>query len=318
MGDRYGATPDVLSWRTPSCHHSVVAGFRLVSAARHRVPDLLRGQLGFTGYVNSDTSIISQRAWGLEARTVEERVAAAINGGTDPLGVQREQDHHGLLNMTRVAFVAILVAALLYAAPACAQEDDYARQVAQERRQAESEAPQLAEVLGLTPGMTVADIGAGGGAMAMVLGRLIGSGHVYATDITQRSLAMMREYAKKEGLTNITVIEGGADSTNLPNQCCDALFLRNVYHHVTEPTAFNKSLYATARPGARLAIIDAAPDKGSELPAGVPGNRGGHGISVTVVIDELTAAGFVHLRTVQGWPPGDQFPTVFLALFEKR
>ena len=49
------------------------------------VTDLLRGRLGFAGYVNSDTGIISDRAWGLEQRTVPERAAAAINGGTDIL-----------------------------------------------------------------------------------------------------------------------------------------------------------------------------------------------------------------------------------------
>ena len=49
------------------------------------VTDLLRGQLGFQGYVNSDTGIINDRAWGLETRTVPERVAAAINGGTEVL-----------------------------------------------------------------------------------------------------------------------------------------------------------------------------------------------------------------------------------------
>ncbi|WP_152229647.1 glycoside hydrolase family 3 protein [Georgenia ruanii] len=49
------------------------------------VNDLLRGKLGFQGYVNSDTGIITDRAWGLERNTVPERVAAAINGGTDTL-----------------------------------------------------------------------------------------------------------------------------------------------------------------------------------------------------------------------------------------
>jgi beta-glucosidase len=49
------------------------------------VTDLLRGTLGFTGYVNSDTGIVSTRAWGLEDRSVPERAAAAINGGTDVL-----------------------------------------------------------------------------------------------------------------------------------------------------------------------------------------------------------------------------------------
>ena len=49
------------------------------------VTDLLRGKLGFKGYVNSDTGIVNDRAWGLEGKTVPERVAAAINGGTDTL-----------------------------------------------------------------------------------------------------------------------------------------------------------------------------------------------------------------------------------------
>ena len=218
--------------------------------------------------------------------------------------------------MTRL--LTILAVALSCAPNVPAQDADYVRQVAQERRQAESEAPQLAAVLGIKPGATVADIGTGGGAMAIVLARLVGSGRLYATDITERSLTTTRDYAKKEGLTNVTVIEGGAASTNLPSECCDALFLRNVYHHVTDPVAFNKSLYATAKPGARLAIIDAPPGSKSELPAGVPANRGGHGVPVTVVIDELTAAGFVHARTIQGWPPGGTYPTVFLVLFEKK
>ncbi|WP_429931317.1 glycoside hydrolase family 3 N-terminal domain-containing protein [Agrobacterium vitis] len=49
------------------------------------VTDLLRGKLGFKGYVNSDTGIVDTRAWGLEGKTIAERVATAINGGTDIL-----------------------------------------------------------------------------------------------------------------------------------------------------------------------------------------------------------------------------------------
>lgn len=257
-------------------------------------------------------STLMRRTAGAGRRLQERtyRISRSWHGGRG--------DFDGYARMIRLPFVTVLVAALLCASGAYAQDDDYARQVAQERKQAEVEAPQLADQLGLNPGMVVADIGTGGGAMAIVLARLVGSGRVYATDVTQRSLTITREYAKKEGLSNITVIEGGAASTNLPNDCCDALFLRNVYHHVTEPAAFNKSLFATAKPGARLAIIDAPPGKASALPSGVPANRGGHGIPVTVVIDELTAAGFVHVRTIQGWPPGDKSPTVFLALFEKK
>jgi ubiquinone/menaquinone biosynthesis C-methylase UbiE len=173
------------------------------------------------------------------------------------------------------------------------------------------------DVLGLKPGMAVADVGSGGGAMTVVLGHWIGSGHVFATDVTANALRMTREYAKKEGLTNVTVIEGAADRTNLPDACCDAVFLRNVFHHVTDPVPFNKSLHASLKPGGRLAIIDFPPEKGSKLFPGVPANREGHGIPIAVVVDEMKAAGFTHVRTVDNWPDGDKKINVFLALFRR-
>ncbi|WP_147917476.1 glycoside hydrolase family 3 protein [Ruania zhangjianzhongii] len=49
------------------------------------VGGLLRESLGFAGYVNSDTGIVTDRAWGLEEASVPQRVAAAINSGTDTL-----------------------------------------------------------------------------------------------------------------------------------------------------------------------------------------------------------------------------------------
>ena len=219
-----------------------------------------------------------------------------------------------LLTMPHLTRSIIVTAAIAVSINAYAQDD---RQIAQERRQAELDAPKLVDVLELKPGMTVADIGSGGGAMTVVLGHWIGSGHVFATDITEHALRQTRDYAKKEGLANVTVIEGAAAATNLPAACCDAVFLRHVYHHITDIAAFNKSLHATLKPGGRLAIIDFVPDKGSALPKGVPGNRGGHGIPPAVVIEEMKAAGFTYVRTIDAWPPGDKSPAGFLTLFSK-
>ena len=52
---------------------------------RQIVTDLLRGKLGFQGYVNSDTGIVNERAWGLEGKSVPERAATAVNAGVDVL-----------------------------------------------------------------------------------------------------------------------------------------------------------------------------------------------------------------------------------------
>ena len=197
-----------------------------------------------------------------------------------------------------------------------AQQPD-AKQIAQERKQAEADVPHLVEALELKPGMTVADIGTGFGAMTVVLGHWIGSGHVFATDVTERALQQTREYVKKEGLTNVTVIEGAEAATNLPDACCDAIFLRNVYHHITAVDAFTKSLVASLKPGGRLAIIDFEDRKGgpSRIPKGVPANRGGHGVPPGIVVEELTAVGLTHVKTTAPWPSGD---VTFLALFRKQ
>ena len=216
--------------------------------------------------------------------------------------------------MTMHRLAAIAVAALI-AVPAYAQEPD-AKQIAQERREAEKDVPQLAEVLRLKPGMTVADIGSGGGAFTVVFGKWIGHGKVYATDLTERALRLTRAYAEREGLKNVTVIEGAAGSTNLPASCCDALFMRDVYHHVTQVEAFNKSLFESLKSGGRLAILDFRPDPGSKLFPGVPANREGHGIRPNLVEEELKAAGFTHLETIERWPPGEKNP-LFLVLFTK-
>lgn len=45
--------------------------------------DLLRGQLGFTGYINSDSGITDNMCWGVEELSIPERFAKAINAGTD-------------------------------------------------------------------------------------------------------------------------------------------------------------------------------------------------------------------------------------------
>ena len=47
--------------------------------------DLLRTLLKFRGYVNSDTGIIGERAWGLEDKSLDEQILIAIEAGTDIL-----------------------------------------------------------------------------------------------------------------------------------------------------------------------------------------------------------------------------------------
>ena len=56
-----------------------------MSFSRGIVTDLLRNELGFEGNVNSDTGIATMMPWGVEDKSVGERVAMAINAGVDVL-----------------------------------------------------------------------------------------------------------------------------------------------------------------------------------------------------------------------------------------
>jgi len=111
------------------------------------------------------------------------------------------------------------VACLLFTVPAALAAQRTAALVRAELEQATREVPQLAEVLALKPGGTVADVGSGGGAMAVVIANWLGpAGRVYATDVRAEQLAEIREAVAREGLSNVMVLEGATRSTKLPRE----------------------------------------------------------------------------------------------------
>lgn len=182
---------------------------------------------------------------------------------------------------------------------------------------AELEMPELTKLFELKPGMSVADVGAGFGAWTTRFSKVVGpTGRVYATDIGAAQLAALRESTKRDGLTNVTVLEGAVNSTNLPAQCCDAILIRDAYHHLTQPEAIVKSLAAALKPGGRLAVIDFPPRPKTEVPTGVPADRLGHGVPPEVVQREVSGA-LTYERTISAWAPGSEPASLYLVLFRK-
>ena len=153
----------------------------------------------------------------------------------------------------------------------------------------------LVPILGLRAGQTVADVGAGGGELTVRLAKEVGpEGRVYATEMSSDRMNRIRRRAEDDGLKNVTVLEAHATRTNLPDSCCDAIVIRNVYHHFDEPSAMNKSLYASLKPGGYLAIIDFSPNRGRPTAnSAVDRDQdSSHGVDADTVVQEVTAAGF--------------------------
>jgi ubiquinone/menaquinone biosynthesis C-methylase UbiE len=165
--------------------------------------------------------------------------------------------------------------------------------------------------------MTVADVGAGFGAWTMRFSRWIGpAGRVYASDVGAAQLAALRDAVQRERLTNVTVLEGAPDTTNLPALCCDAILIRDAYHHLTRPEDIVRSFAASLKPGGTLIVIDFPPRPDSEVPDGVPANRRGHGVPPEVVQREVGAA-LTYVRTIPNWAPNSQPASLYLVLFRK-
>ena len=115
----------------------------------------------------------------------------------------------------------------------------------------------IVEALDLSPGMTVADIGAGTGIFLPAFDRQVGpEGRVYAVDISPKFLEHLREYAARGDLDRVEVVEALEDSVELPEASVDLAFVCDTYHHFEYPRSTLQSLYSAIRPGGSLVVID--------------------------------------------------------------
>lgn len=168
------------------------------------------------------------------------------------------------------------------------------------------QAERIVETLGLRAGMSVADVGAGRGEWSIELARVVGpEGRVFATEIEEDRLDDITRAAKRAGLDNVRATRAEAADTGLPEACCDAILLRHVYHHLTEPEATLASLHAALRPGGLMAIIDFEPWGGSSRPTAVPPSRRGHGMPIELLEDEVRRGGFEVVQASSGWSGRD-------------
>ncbi|HKW67064.1 MAG TPA: class I SAM-dependent methyltransferase [Terriglobales bacterium] len=137
------------------------------------------------------------------------------------------------------------------------------------------------DILGITPGKNVADIGAGSGWFTVRAARRVGSsGTVYAVDINPDAIRYIDHRAKSESLANVRTILSRADDPLLPPNAVDAVLLLKTYHEVADPVALLKRLRSSLRAGSKLGIIDRN------------GNGTDHGVSRKIVVQEAEQAGY--------------------------
>ena len=170
---------------------------------------------------------------------------------------------------------------------------------AQNAAQYAADAERVIKALDLRPGSIVAELGAGDGELTMLIAKAVGdTGRVFSNEVNPERVQQVARTVERAGLKNVTVVTGQAKDAGLGEQCCDAVFMRDVYHHFADPEAMNASIMKALKPGGKLAVLDFGPPPGAESPR--PEDRdedGHHGITPATLERELRAAGFEILST---------------------
>ncbi|GJD70782.1 class I SAM-dependent methyltransferase [Methylobacterium gnaphalii] len=170
----------------------------------------------------------------------------------------------------------------------------------EKRRNQADEVGQVATLMGIREGQTVADVGAGNGYYVFRLAKRVGpTGRVLAEDITPDYLVDLDKRVRESGQSNITVVRGDAHDPRLPPASLDVAVLVHMYHEISQPYGLLHNLATAMKPGGWVGIVDA-----DDIPSK-------HGTPPKLLRCELAAAGYreVSMKTLKGG-------VGYLAIFE--
>jgi len=163
--------------------------------------------------------------------------------------------------------------------------DDWAKQFDDPARDAWQRPADVIATMKITPGMTVADIGAGTGYFEPHLSRAVGpSGAVLALDLEPDMVRYMTERAKREGLANVKPAVVAGDDPRLAPGSVHRILIVDTWHHIPERPAYARKLAAALAPGGAVFVVDFKP----EATIGPPP---AHRLTAATVKGELEAGG---------------------------
>ena len=164
-------------------------------------------------------------------------------------------------------------------------------------RETEEQPDKALDALGLKPGMTVADIGAGTGYMSLRMAKRVGpSGKVWANDLQPEMLRLLRENATEVKLANVETVLGTESDPKLPKGQMDLVLLVDVYHEFSQPQQMLRKIREALKPDGRLVLLEYRKED-PKIPI-----RPEHKMSVAEVKLELEAENFQISQVIETLP----------------
>ncbi|MPQ34071.1 methyltransferase domain-containing protein [Clostridium estertheticum] len=128
-------------------------------------------------------------------------------------------------------------------------------------RRAKKNSSQIIKRLELKKGNVISDIGSGGGYFTFEFSKIVSSdGKVFAVDTNQKLLAHINKISKRDHIDNIETVISNENCCLLPTTICDFIFMRNVFHHITNPVSYFKDIKSCIRTGGKIVIIEWIPN----------------------------------------------------------
>jgi predicted methyltransferase len=135
--------------------------------------------------------------------------------------------------------------------------DHWARQFDDPSRDAWQKPADVVAAMRLSPGMRVADIGAGTGYFEPWLSRAVGpEGTVLAVDIEPDMVRHLHERAERERWSNVTSAVVTVDDPGLPSGALDRIVIVDTWHHMPAREPYARKLRDALRPGGAVFVVD--------------------------------------------------------------
>jgi len=123
-------------------------------------------------------------------------------------------------------------------------------------RELEERASLLLDNMNIDPEDNIADIGAGSGYHVFKMAMQTTEGIIYAVDIQDEMLEVLKRKKKTGNYVNVSVVKGSVKSINLPKNTLDKVLIVDVYHEMSYPVEVMQSVYHAMKPNGKLFLIE--------------------------------------------------------------
>jgi ubiquinone/menaquinone biosynthesis C-methylase UbiE len=160
------------------------------------------------------------------------------------------------------------------------------------------ELPETAlDAIGLQPGMTVADVGAGSGYFTIRMAKRVGSGgKVYAVDVQPEMLTLLRGRLRQAKVDNVEPVLGSESDPKLPRNALDLILMVDVYHELSQPQRMLQKMKTALKSNGRLVLLEYRKED-PHIPI-----RADHKMSVEEAKLEVEAEGFKLEKVLKDLP----------------